>query len=315
MTEITKIKETFQAWAQRWPGLLFACWVALISLLVRVILSSDFGTTAILYIAVPFLVTVTLILLTPRTSSHWTAGYFRAFCLTFAVLFGVSIVLYEGIVCVLMFLPIYLVGALFAMAAEAIARAARRHRGRSARVYILPALVLASALEGTHDNLSFDRSETVSVTRVSGLPAGTLRENIGMPFAFDGDRHWFLKIFPMPQRVVPDSMVQGAIHRADYTYHRWFFTNTHRGHMLLQIRDAGPLHVETQILEDTSYISHYLSLRGTRIDLDPIDAQTTKVTLTVNYQRKLDPAWYFGPLQRYGVERMADLLIEKVITR
>ena len=103
----------------------------------------------------------------------------------------------------------------------------------------------------------------------------------------------------MPDRVVPSSMRQGSVHKANFTYHRWLFTNTHRGRLLLEIADTSDTHVTTRVLEDTSYISHYLRLQSTRIDLRPIDADTTEISLTVHYERRLDPAWYFGPLQRY----------------
>lgn len=62
-------------------------------------------------------------------------------------------------------------------------------------------------------------------------------------------------------------------------------------------------------------ISHYLRLIGTRIDFVPLDADTTEVTLTVRFERKLDPAWYFGPLERYGVREMAAFLIDEMIVR
>jgi hypothetical protein len=119
----------------------------------------------------------------------------------------------------------------------------------------------------------------------------------------------------MPDRVVPKDMLPGEVHEARYTYKRWLVTNVHEGRMLLEMTDVGSHHVTTTILEDTSYISHYLKLHGTRIEFESLDAATTRVTLTVRFERKLDPAWYFGPLQRYGVGKMAELLIDEVIVR
>jgi hypothetical protein len=71
-------------------------------------------------------------------------------------------------------------------------------------------------------------------------------------------------------------MQPGAIHQANFTYHRRLFTNTHRGHLRLEIADTSDLHVATRILEDTSYLSHYLQLQNTRIDLRPIDDDRTE---------------------------------------
>ena len=39
------------------------------------------------------------------------------------------------------------------------------------------------------------------------------------------------------------------------------------------------------------------------------------VTISVNYDRKLDPAWYFQPLQEYGVTKMAEFLIEELMAK
>ena len=69
------------------------------------------------------------------------------------------------------------------------------------------------------------------------------------------------------------------------------------------------------MVKDTSYFSHYLTVLGTQIDLAPISETQTRITLTVNYRRDLDPAWYFGPLQNAAMRESADYLIEQVIAR
>jgi hypothetical protein len=40
----------------------------------------------------------------------------------------------------------------------------------------------------------------------------------------------------------------------------------------------------------------------------------TRVTWTLRYRRGLDPAWYFGPWERYAVRLAAAYLIESVAT-
>jgi hypothetical protein len=281
------------------------------SLTVRWLLSSAFGTTAILYIAVPYVITMTLVLAEPDDGDTWRVRYWRGFRRTFGVLFAVSILLYEGVVCILMFLPIYLLVVGLAFLGEYI----RRKRTGTLRAFAIPALVALASLEGTHESLSFSRENTVSASRIVAKTQQELFANIGTPFNLQKDRHWFLHIFPMPDPILRKELIEGDVHEVGYTYHRWFFMNTHRGRMLLEISEVGDNHVRTTILEDTSYISHYLTLHGTRIDLVPLDDSTTEVRLTVDFARKLDPAWYFGPLQRYGVTKMAEFLIDEVIVR
>ena len=58
-----------------------------------------------------------------------------------------------------------------------------------------------------------------------------------------------------------------------------------------------------------------MQLIGTEILLDKIDDNKTKITLTINFKRTLDPYWYFAPLERYGVSKAADFLIAEIIAR
>lgn len=288
---------------------------AVAAAVVRGLLDSRLGNSGLLYIAVPFTITMVLLLADPGEATHWTVRYWRGFRRTFGVLFGVSIVLYEGIVCVLMFLPIYLIVALFAMLSEGLSRWWTNRGGGTAVALSLPLVAVFASLEGTHETLSFDRYNEVSVSRLVARPAATLRANIELPFELRSDRDWFLSIFPMPAPADTREVREGAVHEIEYTYHRWLFTNTHRGHMRLEMTEVEADHIVTTVLEDTSYISHYLNLLGTRIDLEPIGTDATEVTLTVRFERKLDPAWYFGPLERFGVSRMAEHLIDEVIAR
>ncbi|MEO0952326.1 MAG: hypothetical protein AAFY44_13505, partial [Pseudomonadota bacterium] len=83
----------------------------------------------------------------------------------------------------------------------------------------------------------------------------------------------------------------------------------------LEFRDVGSDYVVTEFLEDTSYFSNYLEMQGTRIDLTPLDDGRTTITLQIAYTRLLDPAWYFGPIQRHAVSRMGDMLIDDIMVR
>ena len=45
-----------------------------------------------------------------------------------------------------------------------------------------------------------------------------------------------------------------------------------------------------------------------------IDDTRTEVTWRIHYERRLDPAWYFAPWQRYAVGLSAEYLIENLLT-
>jgi len=40
---------------------------------------------------------------------------------------------------------------------------------------------------------------------------------------------------------------------------------------------------------------------------------TTRVELTISYRRGLDPAWYFGPMQRRAISESAEYLLKNII--
>ena len=288
--------------------------IAAASLLARILLESSLGTTSLLYVGVPFVVTLLLAISSRSNNPRWQSKYWNGFRTTFLVLFACSIVLYEGFICVLMFLPIYLMVSAIAWIVEATWRGAEK-RDRKIRVHILPILVVLASLEGTHDNLSFDRYNEVTATRVAQASIEDLRANLALPIDLDQTRSGVLGLFPMPYRVDAESMAPGTVHALHFRYYKWFVTNVHEGRMLLQIVENGPSHLVTRILDDTSYLSGYVRLHGTRIEFEALDSATTKVTLKVRFDRKLDPAWYFGPLEKMAINKTAEFLIDEVVIR
>lgn len=315
ITKIPKIMKTIIEILRNSRLLTASVLVAVVALVIRLLFAADVATSALLYVAVPFSICVVLLCADTRKYTHWAVKYFRAFRASFVILFAVSIVLFEGFICVLMLMPIYIIMTLFAMACEWLWRTFHSRPNGTAAAYALPLIALIASLEGTHTSLSFERANSVVVTQVVDRPVEELRANLDLPFDLRTDRHWFLRIFSMPAPVGKSPLTAGDIHSVDFTYHRWLVTNTHRGRMRVEISDVGARHVTTTVREDTSYISHYLDLRGTQVDLNPLDASTTEVMLTVHFDRKLDPAWYFDPLERYGIRKMAEFLIQRIIIR
>jgi hypothetical protein len=61
-------------------------------------------------------------------------------------------------------------------------------------------------------------------------------------------------------------------------------------------------------------MTHYLNWEASRVEWQPIDAGSTRVTWTLRYRRGLDPAWYFGPMERYAMHLAAGYLIDAVAT-
>lgn len=292
--------------------------IAPVAVLIRVLVRLDQDDTALLYLGVPYIVALCLIYLTPdpKPISAWR-WFLRHLRNSFIVFLGVSVLLQEGFVCVIYFIPIYY----FVLALVLLSRLADDRRlkkdAASKRIHspLLATVIVLASLEGVTDGLSFEREESVTRSMIVQQTPEELRRNMAQPIDFTEDRHWFLRIFPLPSGVEAGSLAAGDLHTVHFTYHRWFVTNTHVGEMKLRIVDVTDAGVTTRIEQNTGYLAGYMKLHGTEVRFEPAGEGATKVSLTVNYSRLLDPAWYFGPLQRFAVGQSADYLIRSVIAR
>ena len=230
------------------------------------------------------------------------------------MLLGSSIVLFEGFVCVVMFLPIYFLVATACFVFLWLEERAGE-RGSKNLVAVFPLLILASSLEGTTEGLSFERITHATATTTAQLTPEQIMANLVRPIDLDRDRHWLLSVFPMPYRVEAETLASGAVHRVHTRYHRWFVANTREGVMRLEILDVEPTRIRTRVVDDTTFYATYVTQIGTEITMTPLDEGRTEISLRIDYRRNLDPAWYFHPLQQFAMGKMAEFFIEQVMVR
>ena len=86
------------------------------------------------------------------------------------------------------------------------------------------------------------------------------------------------------------------------------------GDLILELEAARPGLVRWRAISDNSHMTHFLSWQSATVEWTPIDAQTTRVTWTLQFRRGLDPSWYFGPWERYVASMAAAYLIDAVAT-
>ena len=285
------------------------------SLAIQLLIRSDYDRTALLYLAVPYSVAVLITLLRPyRQNDKWWEGFISHSVTALVVFLASSVVLFEGFLCVLFFMPIYFLGVTLAFIASWIAVARDAHRSKTYATAI-PLLVAFLSLEGTSEITTFDRHNTATATATTTLSPQALLQNLAMPFELPSSDDWMLGLFPMPHRIEAGSLEVGDIHRVHTRYHRWFVTNTHEGEIELRIDSITPERVTTSFIRDTSFFSSYVRLIGTEFQFATDENGLTHVSLTVSYERRLDPAWYFQPIQQYAMKSMAAHLIEEVLIR
>ncbi|MEM7079340.1 MAG: hypothetical protein AAF513_12000 [Pseudomonadota bacterium] len=283
------------------------------SVTVRWLFANDLSHSGMLYIGVPYLIAVALLAFMPMRTERWWHGYLNLITWALILFLGSSIVLYEGFICVIFFIPLYLLIITLIFLFHAAHRFVRSKRAK-AGISVFPVLLLLSAAEGTTPEWSLPRSNSVTVVASSTISIEQIHANLSGPINMDVERSLLLTIFPMPYEVITPPIATGAIHRAKTHYARWFVTNVVEGEIALIFDEVSRSYIRTRVLRDTSHFAGYLRLHGTEITLRDADG-TTDIELTIHYTRRLDPAWYFHPLMQRAMGQMGQLLIEEVLLR
>lgn len=256
------------------------------------------GDSALLFVVLPALLAAALAL-TPGRTTHG-----RVFRVTTIVLLLAAVALHEGAICVLIASPlVYAV----AHGTAALIRLARR--SRMLAVLPLP-LLLLGGIEGTDQDLRIQPDQSVEVTRVVALEPAAVRDRLTA-----GPRPTALGQFPLrilgaptPEHVMGDGLEPGD---------RWMFgyhgsSHGAGGAIVTQVRAAGPGSIDFDVVSDDTITARRLRWRGASVRWHAAGAGRTEVTVVLEYQRRLDPSWYFGPIQdrlmHSGGEHLLDML-------
>lgn len=290
--------------------------IALAAIIIRQLMFHNLDSSALLYVGVPFLVANLLLWFKPvHFGNSWGQVYASHMLSALIVMLCTSIVLFEGFICVLFFMPIYVV---IVSVVFFIGWLTDKHRQKKKnnKIYsnILPLLIMISSLEGVRPGVSFQRHNEVSVTQTINGNIEEIKQKLSSPIEINNNDNWLLTVFPMPYKIKAGSLNEGDIHEIYFRYNRWFVTNTHHGFMALKLVKVEDQFIETKFISNSSYISNYLKLKGTQIVLKPISDSQTEIKLTIKYDRLLDPAWYFDPLQEYAIKKTSEMLIAEVMT-
>lgn len=279
-------------------------------LFLRLLLWTDTFHSSLLYIAWPFGLSMVLYYCTPHTdASSWKRRFWNNLRVSLIFLLASSIILMEGYVCVLMFMPIFFIGVLISFVAYYLLD---RYGKGSLNAHIIPLVVALISLEGVTDATTFNRYNEVIHSQIVQSSISDIKQRLEKPEKPKAARHWMLSIFPMPKTIGTVSLGEGEIRTYEFEYHRWFATNTHKGNIQVTFVNVEYNRFKTKI-EDTSYIAGYMKIHDTELTLDPISENETRVTLKIAFDRMIDPIWYFEPLQRFVVEKGAEYFVKNLL--
>jgi len=262
------------------------------------------GQTAVLYIGLPTVIAVVLVLSFKGRSllAYVLAGT------TLALLMAV-ILLREGFICILMAAPLFLlVAGTIAVLVSSYLPTAPDEESKPGRLgaLVLPFFLLS--LEGTHPALTLRRAEAVVVTRRIDASPWAVAQALQQAPRFDRPLPSFLRLgFPRPAQ-------RGGWRQLGPRRWRVHFAagDMALGGLTIEQTEAGPNRLRYRITEDTTPIARWLSWQGSELRWRALPDGGTEVTWTLRYRRDLDPAWYFGPWERYGARLAAAYLIDAV---
>lgn len=301
-------------------GISWKYWLLIIgvsTLTIRTLLDTEFGKGTLLYIAIPFAISLALAFFTKvnEGTTVWKQylNHMRGVTIIFL---ATSVILFEGFICMLMFMPIYYLIASLTFLFRWLSRdKSDDSLDNIFKVSAFPVLILLLVSEGMIPATAVERTSSATFVAETSQSIAELQANMAAPITFSSDRHWFLQLFPLPDSVQAGSLAEGDVHYMNFTYKRWIWTNIHEGQMDVTISKVTPEHIQTKITRNDSYLSNYMEIDGTDVRFTPRADGGTRVALTVRYERLLDPAWYFGPMQNLAAKQSAKQFLRDIIFR
>lgn len=258
------------------------------------------GDTGAFFILLPAMFALALCFVTPVNPG---AKLLRG---TTMVLLLVSIVLREGSICVLLASPlVYGIVILFHAIGTMVRRSDRQVHG----VGVLVLLALGLGSEGVLFDLptagQVQREIVVEATPAdvgAGVAATPRYDGVPVPTS--------LRLpFPRPTGATGAGLDVGDRRTIE-------FGHGEAGAMELIVAESSPGRVTFVVDEDTTPIAGWMTMRTVTFAWEPDVATTgaTAVEVTIDYERELDPAWYFGPLEWWFTGEAAEYLALVVTT-
>jgi hypothetical protein len=285
----------------QWALISIIVGLTVLGVLSRVLFMNGLAQSSALFIGLPAILAI-ILTLTPKATSS-TGIVMKA--LTIGLLMSGPL-LGEGFLCIIMASPLfYLVGAVIGLVADR-----RRRKDKSP---VLPAVVLLpillASLEGTTPSLSFPRREEIVVTKiVNGTPADVEHALAQQP-VFDKTLPAFIRKYPRPVRSSGEGLTVGSMRRVHFVG-----GEGNPGDLTMRVTRRDPSSVTFTAESDTSHIRHWLTWRESHVAWRAAGAGRTEVTWTLRYDRELDPAWYFGPFERYATRLATEYLVDTLAT-
>lgn len=162
------------------------------------------------------------------------------------------------------------------------------------------------SLEGISESLSFGRNNIVTTESVVMASAAEVEAALAEPPQFDQELPFLLSLgFPRPVSASGSGLQTGAQRRI-----RFDRGGGEAGELLLEVTIRRSAEVRFEVVEDRSQLSQWIRWKRANVFWYERSPGETVVRWQLEYDRLLDPSWYFSLWQQYCAVLAADYLIE-----
>jgi hypothetical protein len=268
----------------------------------RILVLNKVQHTSLVFVGLPALAAFTLLYTRPQTAIGTINKVIAILLCLSGILFG------EGLVCILFAAPIFfLVGTIIGYVINRATGKRPPDDPSSAKWRgVVMLVVVPLSAEGVVPALAFNREEEVTVTRIVDGEPNAIMTALALTPRFDRDLPAFFRLgFPTPMHTDGAGLEVGDRRSVMFAHGQH-----HNGALVLRVASADSQSVVFNAMSDSSYITHWLDWESAAVRWALVSPGHTRVTWTLRYRRRLDPAWYFAPIERYGVRLAAGYLIE-----
>lgn len=274
--------------------------------------------TAATYVGIPTLIAF-ILATTPRSKSR-TGAILKGMGIALAL---VGMTLGPGILCLFISAPLFIaIGVLVGR----ILDANTTPHDRNVRVAVVAAALALASIEGLHPSLTVNPNETIEFHHRLSMSADEFGRRLAKTPVFDLPLPFPLDLgLPAPVRASGSGTEVGArrtVHLEDRNVYFTLVGKSGRqdGDVVFEVSKAGEIYggreVVFKLVSDGSHVSKWLGWKQTRVywRADGLVRGEPQIFVfwTVSYDRRLAPAWYFGPILRYAVRRTAELIATTV---
>jgi len=262
----------------------------------HLLMHNDLGHSAAMFLGIPAILAIVLAL-APNPKSI-TGGILKGITLALLIL---APLLGEGYVCILFASPLfYLVGAAVGIIVDTF------RRKRNATLGCVALVLLPMTLEGVSPQLSFNRVQIVEVTRVVDAPADAVERQLALTPDVGTTLPAALRIgFPRPLQASGEGLEIGAQRRIHFAGAE----GDPPGDLVMRVASRKPGFVRFETSSDTTKLTQWIAWDSSDVQWTAVDGGHTRVTWRIQFERKLDPVWYFAPIEQAFVHQAAAYLI------